>query len=139
MSRNQPLPADRSALRVQQWNVGPVIVLTLSGLLTSDTSGTLERPLVRALAARMPPLVVVDVARTDEIDSAGHALLADAARYAAAAGGRLIVAGGSGDAAGATAAAAMPTLEEALSELARPARRGPTPPPAPSGGAPAQH
>ncbi|MFI6790681.1 STAS domain-containing protein [Nonomuraea sp. NPDC050383] len=113
-------------------------VLTLSGMLTSDTAGTLERPLVQALAARMPPLVVVDVCRTDEIDSAGHTLLADAERYAAAAGGRLIVAGGSGHAAGATAAAAAPTLEEALSELARPVRRGPTPPPEPPGGEPAQ-
>ncbi|NUW39366.1 STAS domain-containing protein [Nonomuraea rhodomycinica] len=104
-----------------------MIVLTLGGALVQATAHALERPLVRALARRVPPLVVVDANRLSAVDAAGGDLLAHAVRYAAQAGGRLVVAGGGEHVEAYVADAMTPTLDEALSELARPPRRGDLP------------
>ncbi|GAA2295953.1 hypothetical protein GCM10010149_50330 [Nonomuraea roseoviolacea subsp. roseoviolacea] len=122
MSPN-PLPApEPPSLRVAEWEAGRVIVLALSGALVQATAHVLEQPLVRALARRVPPLVVVDADRLSAVDAAGGDLLAHAVRYAAQAGGRLLVAGGGEHVVAHVADALAPTLDAALSELARPTR-----------------
>ncbi|NUW33928.1 STAS domain-containing protein [Nonomuraea sp. SMC257] len=122
-----PNPSQPPSLRVEEWEAGPVVVLALSGALVRATAHTLEQPLVRALARRVPPLVVVDAERLSAVDPVGGDLLAHAVRYATQAGGRLVVAGGGERVEAHVADAMSPTLDEALSELARPTRRGDPP------------
>ncbi|MCK2218831.1 STAS domain-containing protein [Actinomadura sp. ATCC 31491] len=70
-----------------------VIVVTVSGPLDLDTCPVLQAGLARALAARRPPLVAIDLSGLTSADSHGLAVLLAAERHARTAGGGLVVFG----------------------------------------------
>ncbi|GII04369.1 STAS domain-containing protein [Planobispora takensis] len=75
-------------------------VLHLTGHLSGVTAPMLHVLLARELAARVPPVVIVDVRALDAIDSSGWAILDAADRHARDSGGRVIVTGADGAASG---------------------------------------
>lgn len=72
---------------------GRVTVLGLMGALTGRNPRILHGFLVKALATRIPPLLLVDVRGLSAIDAGGLAILLGANDHAHASGGRLIVVG----------------------------------------------
>ncbi|GIH73904.1 STAS domain-containing protein [Planobispora longispora] len=69
-------------------------VLHLTGHLSGATAPMLHVLLAKALAARVPPVVIVDARGLSVIDPSGWAILDAADRHARDSGGRVIVTGG---------------------------------------------
>ncbi|NUP63186.1 MAG: hypothetical protein HOW71_13570 [Nonomuraea sp.] len=81
---------------------GDVVLLQLSGRLEGAACHVLQQYLVKVLAARMPPLLVVDLEGLVAADPYGRDILLSAGRHSRASDGRLIVIGGG----------VLPALEE---------------------------
>ncbi|GGL60314.1 hypothetical protein GCM10014719_71770 [Planomonospora parontospora subsp. antibiotica] len=72
---------------------GHYTILVLEGRLEQSGVALLQERLARALVARHPPWLVIDVVGLESADSFGLAVLLGAERHARTSGGRMIVCG----------------------------------------------
>ncbi|MCK2215724.1 hypothetical protein MF672_018280 [Actinomadura sp. ATCC 31491] len=114
-----PEPARETPARVRPWLCGTIVVLDLAGTMAGPGATLLRQGLATALARRDPPFVVLDATRAGAFDADGLVLIASAGRHAREAGGRLLVTGWPESAGPLDGAEIRPTLEAALTELAR--------------------
>ncbi|GGK91988.1 hypothetical protein Ppa06_69450 [Planomonospora parontospora subsp. parontospora] len=72
---------------------GPYAILVLEGRLERSGVALLQEKFTRALVARHPPWLIIEVAGLESADSFGLAVLLGAERHARTSGGRMIVCG----------------------------------------------